>query len=141
MEVDPLAADAKTPDHERIQGKWRSVQIETLGYPPTEHTRSLMLFAGDRVTTADGTIFRFRLDPSAQPKQLDLLHADTEDARYYGIYAFEGDQLVTCFTYLPPRPAGFSTSKDVSNLLTYYEREDDGPPPGGQADAAADGGT
>src|SRR6476619_8057139 len=122
MEPNHFASDSTTSDHERLQGKWRSVAVETLGYPRTEHTENVMIFAEDRMTTADDAVFQFRLDSSAQPKQIDFFDANAEKPRYYGIYAFEGDQLIICLSYALPRPAFFSTSKDVTNYLTVFER-------------------
>lgn len=118
------------PDNERIQGTWRSVRIETLGERADEDmgVGSLLVFAGDRATTPDGRTYRFRLDPSKDPRELDLLYADTEHALFHAIYRLEGDQLVTCFnTHLSPRPSCFATSEETSDVLTYFERVLDPP--------------
>lgn len=116
--------DADVSDQERIQGSWRSVRIETLGdcYDDDMGVGHLITYAGDLVTRADGTVHRFRLDPSRAPKELDLIPADSDRVLFWGIYAFEGDRLITCFnSVLSPRPAGFGT-QDSSAVLTYFER-------------------
>jgi uncharacterized protein (TIGR03067 family) len=119
--------DSISSDFERIQGTWRPVRIETLGYRADEDSgvRKLLIFEGDRVTTPGGSTCRFRLDPLKEPKELDLLEANTDSAQFHAIFTFEGNQLVICFnTCLSPRPRSFTTSKEVTDILTYYERED-----------------
>jgi uncharacterized protein (TIGR03067 family) len=125
------------PDNERIQGTWRSVSIETLGYQADEDMGvSLLVFTGDRATTPDGRTYRFRLDPSKDPKELDLLYADTDHALFRGIYRWQGDLLVTCLnTYLSPRPRGFVTSEEASDVLTCFERVIGSPGDSGRAES------
>jgi len=127
------------PDHHRIQGTWRAVEIETLGYRTDDlGDERLLIFTGDRARMHGGPTYRFRLDPAKDPKELDFLDADTGNAQFHGIYKFEGDRLVTCVTtHLLPRTQRFTTTKGTSDLLTYYERVGRSPEDSGSADAGA----
>jgi uncharacterized protein (TIGR03067 family) len=100
--------------------------METLGYCAEEDVGEgrWLVFKDDRVTTPDGSTFRVRLDPSKEPKELDLFSAHADQPEFHGVFTFEGNQLVICFNKYPaPRPVSFTTSKGVTSLLTYYERE------------------
>ena len=113
-------------DIQRIQGKWRPARFETFGYQAdAEQGTGDMVFALDQVTTPGGVTFRFRLDSTQEPKQLDFFDALTGKAKFHGIYRFQDEQLIICFNQpSAPRPASFTTSKEVTDVMTSYEKID-----------------
>lgn len=78
---------------------------------------------------------RFELDPSADPKAIDLIPegGPNRGDRVLGIYAFEDDLLVLC-TADPgnPRPTEFEALPGSKTTLMTFRRLDpsDAPPPG-----------
>src|SRR5215468_4353333 len=119
-------SDTSSSDLERLQGVWRSIRVETLGYSNADDPGKFMTFKGDCVSTPDNKVFRFRLDSSKEPKTIDVLDIETGEVQFHGIYTFKGKQLVMCINVpRSPRPQAFSASKDVTDYLTYYERVDD----------------
>ena len=99
-------SDAVATEMEKFQGTWRQIAHERDGVadPPEERGwEPRVTFSGDTfvVTLADastpikGTL---KVDPSRQPKALDLTDTFGADAgkTFLAIYAFEGDRLTFC---------------------------------------------
>ena len=86
------------PDTEAMQGTWNATKVRHGGQEMIPEENVQMVFAGDRVTShfpgmpaLSGT---FRLDPSKDPKEIDLIFP--AGVTWRGIYRMEGDQLQLC---------------------------------------------
>jgi uncharacterized protein (TIGR03067 family) len=82
-------------DREKIQGTWALVSGERGGKPlPDDVVRHVkLIFAGDNLTTKNKdrqTRATFRLDPTKEPKEIDL-HMEGSVGK--GIYQLDGDTL------------------------------------------------
>jgi len=85
-------------DSEAIQGTWNATKVRHGGQEMIPAENVQMVFAGDRVTShfpglapLSGT---FRLDPSKDPKEIDLIFP--AGVTWRGMYGLEGDQLQLC---------------------------------------------
>jgi uncharacterized protein (TIGR03067 family) len=76
-----------------LQGRWVVTSAEHDGKPFDAIKGGVMTIAGDgfEVRTASGNMLKgtLTLDPSKQPSQMDMIHAD--GARWEAIYAVEGE--------------------------------------------------
>jgi uncharacterized protein (TIGR03067 family) len=127
----------------KLQGTWRGVSGEELGtvLKDTKDEEIEFVFKGDslvvkqhREVTAE---FKFSLDPSKSPKELDLhfAEADKKGKVCLAIYELDGDKLTICTnTKLRPtddekRPNVYSTKKPgekgqiPGKLLFVLERQ------------------
>ena len=117
--------DAKS-EQEKMQGKWKIVRCEFSGQDQpqplgTEDTISDSKWLRPNRRTAE---YRLELDPSKDPKCVDL-SADRLGARKLkGIYSLDGDRLTICYAYEPelPRPTEFKTTPDVKAYIYVLER-------------------
>jgi RNA polymerase sigma factor (sigma-70 family) len=87
-------------DAELLQGTWKEARVWFRGQEvPAANLE--MTFAGDRFTMrADilpPTSAAFRVDPSKNPKEIDLFYPD--GATNPGIYRLDGDRLRLCINY------------------------------------------
>ena len=95
-------------DHgQRLQGTWRQIGYERNGFKePLDDEQGgepRVTFAGDTflVPLADGSTpikGIYRLDPTQQPKAMDLTDTFGEDAgkTFLAIYFLEGDRMMFC---------------------------------------------
>lgn len=115
-------------DHDRIQGEWVVVEVETADgvstHSPYDKERgATMCFEGNAFRMVEGgkllddwSKVTFTLNPTANPKAIDLeITRGRERTTGTGIYSFEGSTLVV---YLgKPRP------KDLSAKPNKVTRE------------------
>jgi uncharacterized protein (TIGR03067 family) len=97
-------APAGKKDRNRLQGTWQAVTVED-GGPEKDAADIRFVFAGDDFTIrlrgeaiAKG---RFKIDPSRDPRQIDMeltkhRQADFKGKTVRGIYALDGDTLKLC---------------------------------------------
>jgi uncharacterized protein (TIGR03067 family) len=89
--------------------------------------RAIVRFEGD----LDIEYVRYKLDPTAKPKAVDL---DMQGQTISGVYRLENDKLTVCFSVKNPnrfkvvpgkeaRPKDFTTKKDSERLLVILERQ------------------
>jgi RNA polymerase sigma factor (sigma-70 family) len=124
----PKEADRKT-DQERLQGSWAVVAAEVSGKKASaEELKEIALtldFAGDKVLLTQGggsEEAAFRLDPTKDPKEIDLIVGKTDVHR--GIYRLEGDRLTLCESHPPQeRPAAFASKAGAKfPMLLVFKR-------------------
>jgi uncharacterized protein (TIGR03067 family) len=136
---------AKT-DRELLQGTWRAVAVERDGHPVPEEivkrADGILTFTGDRVrvrmqqteiTPARDRQGRLYLDPTKEPKALDLIALGGEVDAFVGIYRLEGDTLTLC-GYMEPnerteRPTAFATKPGDGRRLITFRRQPATPAP------------
>ena len=115
----------------RFQGTWQVVALQDRGEKAAEavaraievviHKETITLRTGTEVSGA----FQARLDPSYNPRRVDLtaIRGDDVGKVYPGIYTFEASQL-TVVVNEPnrPRPTGFG-AKDTTGLTVLVLRK------------------
>jgi uncharacterized protein (TIGR03067 family) len=108
-------------DVELFQGTWKQIAYERDGVKePLDESgwEPRVTFSGNTfvVTLADGTVpikGAFKLDPTQQPKSMDLTDTFGADAgkTFLAIYSLEGDRLVFCAADEgQDRPSSFETT-------------------------------
>jgi uncharacterized protein (TIGR03067 family) len=118
-----LAQDPLAP----LQGRWVVASAEHQGKPFDVITGGVMTIAGAgfEIRTASGTLLRgtLRVDTSARPWQLDLLHADGE--RWEAIYVLEDREWTLNYVAAgdEPRPSTFATSPASEATIITLRRE------------------
>lgn len=71
---------------------------------------------------------KYRIDPTATPKTIDILHGVDNRVGATGIYELEGDRLKLCLSWCMPalrtaqRPKGFRSEADSASILFILER-------------------
>jgi uncharacterized protein (TIGR03067 family) len=66
----------------------------------------------------------FELDPTREPKTIDLVLAWLGNTPARGIYALEGDELTICYSWDGlPRPTAFATHRGAREILYKFRRE------------------
>jgi RNA polymerase sigma factor (sigma-70 family) len=124
----PKEAPRKT-DQEQLEGSWVLIAAEAGGTkaPPEELKKidGKALFAGDKaVITQNGKTeeLTFRLDPTKQPKEMNLILGKSEVHR--AIYQLDGDTLKVCMSHPPQdRPTAFATKEGSKfPMLLVYKK-------------------
>jgi uncharacterized protein (TIGR03067 family) len=133
----PAAVDdgdaAVKKELEKVAGTWRLVSVEKDGRKlPEDEVKPLRLvIAGDRYTLrrAGKTVEegKVRIDPTRNPRTIDIYPTKPEGKVQLGIYEWDGDdRLRICFTHpgaAQTRPAEFSTTKGTGHVMEVGERE------------------
>jgi uncharacterized protein (TIGR03067 family) len=114
---------------EKIQGKWKIVRCEFTGEDNpgivgVEHTISGDKWIRPNRRTGE---YQLKLDPSKDPKWVDLAADRLGDRTLKGIFALEGDKLTICYAYDTnlPRPTEFKTMPGVPGYIYVLERVKD----------------
>jgi uncharacterized protein (TIGR03067 family) len=124
--ADP-APDAKQ-EADKLQGEWTMVSLETRGRKSTDEAVKgyRLTIRGDRweVTrggAAAGGDITFKLDPSKDPKEIDLVTKSRgAESVSRGIYKLEGDTLTLCRTQgTADRPKEFKTTPEAGVLVVW----------------------
>jgi RNA polymerase sigma factor (sigma-70 family) len=120
-------------DAKALQGEWQVVELEADGKKDTSEgvTHVRLTFRGDEITlrsTLDEGVMRkikFKLDPSAKPRQIDLLSLDGPEKGKTtpGIYSLEKGRLRIGYGRVDgKRPADFKTRPEDDRLVLILER-------------------
>src|ERR1043166_1125536 len=126
---DGSAAD----DLKQLQGDWQMAGVVANGEAvPAEDLGSIVVTIKDRsfsVSNADSPMKgTFTIDPSRQPKQMDIRPESGPDEGQLlsGIYEVSPDAFRLCYAREgAPRPASFATPTDARILLITYKRKKD----------------
>lgn len=133
--IAPSAAVQK--EQQALAGNWQADASLGGGGPVADVLGDQFQFSGDDLTVRRSQRSRlkavFRLDPSKEPKQIELIITQSPDGMWdgqtiRGIYQLQGDTLRWCSS-LPnhPRPQGFSPvegSSQTSIVLRRSARSD-----------------
>jgi len=125
---EPKKADAKG-DQEKLQGTWSVEKFLRNGMPYPDERRKQMVFVvegnkmafkvGDREQTV-----KFTLDPSQNPKTIDMVDPDRAEMKAIGIYLLEGDKLTILRVEASnPRPKSFDDSTKEGTILWEFKRK------------------
>ena len=111
-----------------LQGRWVVTAAEHQGKPFDAIKGGVMTIVGDafEVRTASGNMLKgtIRLDPSKQPSQMDMIHAD--GARWEAIYIIEGETFRMNYVEAggkDARPATFTTNDTTEATVIVLRRE------------------
>lgn len=118
-------------DAKAIDGTWQVSTAELGGERfPDEVSRTIKLVVGDGKYTVTvgaqpdkGTV---KLDPSTQPKSLDVQGTEgpNKGKTFLAIYEQSGDTLRICYDLSgKARPADFKSTKGTQQFLVSYRRE------------------
>jgi uncharacterized protein (TIGR03067 family) len=89
--------DNKKDDKELLQGEWPLVSIELGGKEVERSKDQKLVIKGDDWTAPGGGKFKFKIDATKSPKQLDLIREQGgQEFTWVGIYKIEGDTLTFC---------------------------------------------
>jgi uncharacterized protein (TIGR03067 family) len=115
----------------KFQGTWviESAQADGKEIPSDVFKSFKMTFKGDAYAVQMGQEKiegAFRLDPSANPKKIDIQPENGPDRGRVqaGVYEFDGDKLKICAA--PPgkdRPAGFDTKDKPGQTLLILRKQ------------------
>jgi len=116
---------------EKLQGTWRAMAGEAEGSPwPQEATTNIVVSIKGNAYTVTSPDFtdhgEFSVDPSHQPKQMDVRPATGDDKgrTIAAIYELEGDRLRICYAHgESPRPTAFTAPADSGRILLTYTRQ------------------
>ena len=115
-------------DKEKLQGTWKIVSAEFDGKPLKEAIGGTMTFTGDRIEQGkkgDKEYYegKYELDPSKNPKHIDLTHAK---AKIMAIYSLDGDELRISSFRTPDggkkRPSVFASKAGEMQMVLVFKR-------------------
>ena len=113
-------------EQEKLQSKWKIVRQEFSGAVTKEVSDEPDEIKGDKWLrpkrkTAE---YGLKLDPTKDPKQVDLTAERLANKTLKGIYKLDGDKLTICYAYDPDqaRPTEFKTKRGDKCYLYELER-------------------
>jgi uncharacterized protein (TIGR03067 family) len=124
-----MAADKPDDDAKAIQGSWQMKHMEEEGEkaPPDQVKDFVFVFDGDKSSmNYQGSVSyegKFKLDPSATPKQIDII---LKEGTMQGIYKLDKDGLMICAPASKDnktRPKEFATKAGSKTMLMVLERQ------------------
>jgi uncharacterized protein (TIGR03067 family) len=130
-----LAGDAKenavTKDLEQLQGVWSVVSMEMDGKPLSEERRkkTRLTIRGEKFTFdtgADSHEGLYKIDPSKDPKQLDIVitRGDEKGKVYLVIYKFDDGKMIQSMRLdNKSRPSEFTGKAGTGTALEIWKRE------------------
>jgi uncharacterized protein (TIGR03067 family) len=126
------ARDAATADLKKLQGTWVMVELEINGQriPEEKLKDTTLVIKDDKYITRikDKTHeTTFNLDPSKDPKEIDMFFPDGVNAPKVskGIYRLDGDTFKLCRAQAPgeDRPRDFVTTADSGLFVVVWKRQ------------------
>lgn len=123
-------SDEMKAEMEAFQGEWRLTGLVADGkqndVPDGDGAR--VVFKGDRLLLDGEEKFTVKLDPSCDPKIIDLIPREEEnkDEVLEGIYRFSGTRLILCFrgpSRIRMRPVKFGEEESMVVTLEKVSAE------------------
>jgi uncharacterized protein (TIGR03067 family) len=128
--------DAAKQERAKLQGVWAVVAIETDGNRAAPARAMKWTIKDNHITQSIVNVagavreFSFDLDPSTDPKMLDLTYEDSarKGEKIEGIYELKDDELRICLNFAPKaaprqRPTEFETKSNTNFSLRIMRRE------------------
>jgi len=117
----PVPKNKKTPDAEKIVGRWRVVGREFNGGPRSGREECFWVFEADKMTIFNtkgdrGSVFTYRVEEAESPKRLDL---NIGNGQYQGLYDLDGDNLKWANTGPGGKRPDSVTSGNNVNLIIF----------------------
>jgi uncharacterized protein (TIGR03067 family) len=126
------ADEAAKKDQEKIQGTWETTAIEYNGKDLSGEFKLRFVFKGKEATVEgndevqkDYARFTFKLDPTTNPRSIDINVAEgnQKDTDVEGIYELKGDELRLCAKVIgKERPAKFASPEGENIALVVMKR-------------------
>lgn len=120
-------------DLERLQGTWvmHALEVDGKDVGAKRIQDSYLIVTKDQYVTKvkdkEQPGFRIVLDPSKEPKHIDMIKAMPGGAEevFKGIYTFDGDTLKVCrgLTAKQERPQQFATWPNTSVFLVTWKKK------------------
>jgi len=114
----PVPKELKLDDGGRLMGEWQTERAELNG---RESSSDYLIFTRDSINwknSKDGgdIIWKLTIDPTKSPKEFEIVLNQNPNAKYLGLYKFDGDTL-----YLACRqnalPSGFNSENGYLHIL------------------------
>lgn len=113
---------------EKLKGAWKAGQVQKDGAEHPEYVQAgmQMIFTGNTMTIGVGddpaskTTSFYRLDPTKNPKEIDLTDSSGQPSGK-GIYLLDGEKLTLC-TSTADRPATFATKQGDGLQLVVLKK-------------------
>lgn len=131
--VDAPKKDPVATELERLKGNWRIVSIETDGFQapkPKEEEKWNATFTEKKWKTGQDWGFAYTVDPTTNPKGMDLELDSDGKKTLLAIYQLKGDELKVCVCladWIIPgkqqRPSEFATKAGSKTMLFVMHRQ------------------
>jgi uncharacterized protein (TIGR03067 family) len=111
---------------ERLKGTWRVVSMIQNGKVNEKGPEHSITFDGNNVTIKEpngeskGTC---KIDPTKDPKQIDLIPDDNPDKKLQAIYQLKADELKLCIARDVERPTRFESKEGSRHRYVVLKRE------------------
>ena len=123
--------DKTKKDLERMQGVWVMHALEINGKAVSKIQDTLLTIKKDQYTTTvkgkEQLGFRMKLDPSKEPKWMDMIQKQPDGAEKVikGIYTFENDTLKICrgLEASQERPNQFATWPETNYFVVTWKKQ------------------
>lgn len=118
-----------TPDSDLIRGAWRVIDAQDEGREKPKILGQIDLFDTSRLhcISPNGRrmIYRYELDPTANPKRM-LLLTDDELISTTAIYKLDGNTLTLCYSFRAGEiPKDFKTKLNDGRISLVLKRDKD----------------
>ncbi|HEY7315438.1 MAG TPA: TIGR03067 domain-containing protein [Gemmataceae bacterium] len=124
--------DAPAADLKKLQGTWVMAELEINGQQISEEKlkdTTLVIKDDQYITKIKDKTHEttFKLDPSKDPKEIDMFFPDGANAPKVGkgIYRLDGDTFKLCRAQAPgeDRPRDFVTTADSGRFVVVWKRQ------------------
>lgn len=133
-------ADQLRRDQDLLTGMWKFASLVDDGQSLGAGLIAKSVASGGKLTisnrsvefvepdTSRSRVLTYRINPAADPKQLDIINEDGQLFR--GIYRFTGNDLVVCLKHRDngARPIAFSSEAGSDDMLMTFHAADPEPP-------------
>ena len=127
--VHAQTTDATRKEFEALQGQWTLEWGERNGEKVTFPARAIFTIKGNKYCFGDKEMIVLKIDPTCQPKLLDLTFVDPDDLAKgqtaEGIYRLDGDSMVWCWYTgegVKQRPLDFKTERGSELVIYGFKR-------------------